>query len=98
MYGFVNQGDQSAIDEYHRAAKEVDTNISPDSGPFGGVLAANPNATAVFNSTSSSPSTATTSATASANASGADAVVAGGGRISVALVVGVVMVALLMAA
>lgn len=61
MLGFVNQVNQTAIGSYQAAASELDINISPEGDAFGGVLAANPNATASANSTSSADGTSATS-------------------------------------
>lgn len=57
MMGFVNQADESVMTTYMTAAADSSVNISPNVGPFGGSLVANPS-----NSSSSSNSTGTTTA------------------------------------
>lgn len=66
MAGVVNEPDVSKLQEYRDAAALVDTSVTPDSAPFGGVFAENPDSAAVSGTASgSSPSsTSTTSAAA----------------------------------
>lgn len=58
MVGFVNQLNESAMTTYLDAAAAGSSNVSPDGGVFGGVLAANSNSSA--NATTAN-GTATTS-------------------------------------
>lgn len=64
MAGVVNEPDVSKLQEYRDAAASVNTSVTPDSEPFGGVFAVNPDTDAVSGTASgSSPaSTSTTSA------------------------------------
>lgn len=64
MAGVINEPDISRLQEYRDAAASVDTSVTPDSEPFGGVFAENPDTAAVSGTASgSSPSsTSTTSA------------------------------------
>lgn len=70
MIGFVNQPNASAIDAYQTGASTLDINVSPDSDAFGGILATNPNATAVGTGGSSAT---TASATGESGGDGASA-------------------------
>lgn len=74
MIGFVNQGNETAMSTYIALAADDDTNVSPDSEAFGGVLVANANANST-STTASDTATETTSgatktATATKSASG----------------------------
>jgi hypothetical protein len=63
MAGIVNEPDVSRLQEYRDAAASVNTSITPDSSPFGGVFAENPDADAVSGTASgSSPTSTSTSA------------------------------------
>ena len=64
MAGVINEPDVSRLQEYRDAAASVNTSVTPDSAPFGGVFAENPDTAAVSGTASgSSPSsTSTTSA------------------------------------
>lgn len=73
MFGFVNQPNASAISEYETTANGLDINISPDSEPFGGVLATNPNETAVTGNATSSAAGESGAASSTATATGSDA-------------------------
>lgn len=64
MIGFVNQADDDDMTTYTSAAADSAVNISPDEGPFGGLLVANSNGTnTTTNATSTSTSTATSTST-----------------------------------
>lgn len=65
MAGVVNEPDVSKLQEYRDAAALVDTSVTPDSAPFGGVFAANPD-TAAVSGTASGSSAASTSTTSAA--------------------------------
>lgn len=65
MAGVINEPDVSKLQEYRDAAASVETSVTPDSDPFGGVFAENPDADAVSGTASgSSPSSTSTSAAA----------------------------------
>ena len=62
MAGVINEPDVSRLQEYRDAAASVDTSVTPDSEPFGGVFAENPDGAAVSGTASgSSPSSTSTS-------------------------------------
>ncbi|KAG8163200.1 hypothetical protein KVR01_006497 [Diaporthe batatas] len=65
MAGVVNEPNVSKLQDYRDAAASVDTSVTPDSGPFGGVFAENPDADAV-SGTASAGSPASTSTNAAA--------------------------------
>lgn len=60
MIGFVNQPEESEVTAYTSAAADSSVNISPNEGPFGGVLVAGSNST---NTTTNATSTATATGT-----------------------------------
>lgn len=63
MAGVVNEPDLSRLQDYRDAAASVDTSVTPDSEPFGGVFATNPDTDAVSGTASgSSPASTSTSA------------------------------------
>lgn len=64
MAGVVNEPDVSKLQDYRDAAAKVNTSVTPDSAPFGGVFAVNPDTDAVSGTASGSApaSTSTTSA------------------------------------
>ncbi|ROW07943.1 hypothetical protein VMCG_03422 [Cytospora schulzeri] len=63
MAGVVNEPDLDKLQAYRDAAALVNTSVTPASGPFGGVFAANPDTAAVNGtSTASAPSSTSTSA------------------------------------
>lgn len=63
MAGVVNEPDLSRLQEYRDAAASVDTSVTPNSGPFGGVFSSNPDTDAVSETASgSSPDATSTSA------------------------------------
>lgn len=65
MAGVINEPDVSKLQGYRDAAALVDTSVTPDSDPFGGVFAENPDAAAVTGTASaSSPASTSTSAAA----------------------------------
>lgn len=66
MAGVINEPDVSRLQEYKDAAASVTTSVTPDSAPFGGVFAENPNTAAVSGTASgSSPSSTSTTSAAS---------------------------------
>ncbi|KAK7713246.1 hypothetical protein SLS64_004495 [Diaporthe eres] len=67
MAGVVNEPDVSRLQEYRDAAASVNTSVTPDSEPFGGVFAVNPDTDAV-SGTASGSSPASTSTTSAAGA------------------------------
>ncbi|KAK7743458.1 hypothetical protein SLS53_003992 [Cytospora paraplurivora] len=82
MAGVVNEPDLTRLQTYRDAAALVNTSVSPASGPFGGVFAANPDVAAVSGtSTGSSPTSTPTSG-----------VIAGLARIKICYAVGTVAV------
>ncbi|KAK2597138.1 hypothetical protein N8I77_013004 [Diaporthe amygdali] len=63
MAGVINEPDLSKLQDYKDAAALVDTSVTPDSEPFGGVFAENPDAAATSGTASgASPSSTSTSA------------------------------------
>ncbi|POS69574.1 hypothetical protein DHEL01_v212033 [Diaporthe helianthi] len=54
MAGVVNEPDLSRLQEYRDSAASVNTSVTPDSGPFGGIFAANPDDAAVSGTASTS--------------------------------------------
>lgn len=65
MAGVVNEPNVSRLQEYRDAAASVNTSVTLDSGPFGGVFAANPDAAVGSGTaTASSPASMSTSAAA----------------------------------
>ncbi|ROV87303.1 hypothetical protein VPNG_10400 [Cytospora leucostoma] len=62
MAGVINEPDLTRLQAYRDAAALVNTSVSPASGPFGGVFAANPDVAAVSGtSTATSPTSTPTS-------------------------------------
>lgn len=63
MAGVVNEPDLDRLQEYRDAAASVNTSVTPDSEPFGGVFAVNPDAAATSATASgSAPASTSTSA------------------------------------
>lgn len=63
MAGVINEPDVSKLQDYRDAAASVNTSVTPDSAPFGGVFAVNPDTDAVSGTASgSSPASTSTSA------------------------------------
>lgn len=64
MAGVVNQPDLTKLKTYQDAAALVNTSVTPDSSPFGGVFVANPDTDAVNGNSTSTNSTDTSSTSA----------------------------------
>ncbi|KAI3392538.1 hypothetical protein diail_5549, partial [Diaporthe ilicicola] len=63
MAGVINEPDLSKLQDYRDAAAKVNVSVTPDSEPFGGVFATNPDAAATSGTASgSSPSSTSTNA------------------------------------